>query len=68
MPTEEHSEFKASVSDERLQPEGRRDHRPTVDRWFNTKFPGSIVAPSTEHWNFLTAAKEELIELLNKGS
>ena len=35
-----------------------------VERWFAVKFPGSIVAASSEHWNFLTIAKDELKLLL----
>jgi len=35
-----------------------------VDRWFSVTFPGSPVAQTTEQWNFLHSAKEELKKLL----
>lgn len=35
-----------------------------VDRWFHVTFPGSPVAQTTEQWNFLHSAKEELKKLL----
>ena len=38
-----------------------------VDQWFSTTFPGSVLAQSTENWNFLCAAREELKKFLNQS-
>lgn len=35
-----------------------------IDRWFSIKFPGSVVAETTDQWNFMVGAKEELKVLL----
>lgn len=35
-----------------------------IDRWFNDKFPGSLVARDTDTWNFVRQAVEELKERL----
>jgi len=37
-----------------------------VDRWFSVAFPGSPIVTSTEAWNWLTARKDELKDLLNR--
>jgi hypothetical protein len=37
-----------------------------IDRWFHGTFPGSMVAVSTEMWNFLHSAKEELKKMLSQ--
>ena len=36
-----------------------------VDRWFAGCFPSSVIAQTTEGWNFVSQAKEELKKLLN---
>jgi len=36
-----------------------------VDRWFAGCFPSSVIAQSTESWNFVSNAKEELKKLLS---
>lgn len=35
-----------------------------IDRWFSTTFPSSVIAQTTEGWNFVSNAKEELKKLL----
>ena len=68
MQTEKPSNLSLTISDAPAPVAVQSQQRQIVDSWFNTKFPGSAVAQTTEGWNFLHAAKEELIWLLEKGN
>lgn len=36
-----------------------------VDHWFSVTFTGSVLANTTESWNLLCSAREELKKFLN---